>query len=1022
MRGGDLADVMNDLREKDWRFTPVLPYNTQHPGAGKAPGAISGGSWVARKNWNSLVEGVPSWMVDEWATYPECNIGLVIDPRWIAIDIDDTRPEVLAAVKDVLGEGSIAKVGFKGETILYRVIEPIPTTKFQKVKLNANGEPEIEPRTGAPKMINAVELLGVGAQTVVPPSIHVDTGAEYEWTRPETPLTCSPEEMDETFVAAASVVEALTEALQKFDIAIPVRRSYTKGDRGIRGPDMRQPAEEPRKAPDEAREQGDKSFIRGGTPSNAAPEVDEDARDLNEWALANLASWVEDLNLYKGHFRRDGVYRAVPTWRDSSSKPKLEDRDPNLSISPHGIVDFGTDERFTPVDLICTARGCDVAEAFSWLRALSHRKDSPSEWAAFMRSINEMEMLDENGDIVRPGRRFHETADQYRDRIALESYTSIPAPQPGNVFQLPAPEMMSRPAAPGALIASSPAVVEEIAAAGVSAAVIPAYVPEERSERDLMGDKLYSGAGPFPLGDLLNLASGTLIGDLVSLFDAETRGARFTSGLLASAIMSVATVMGRRADINGLRTNLYTVIVAGSGTGKTSVLDCAIRVLDEAQCGHLLGASDFSSGNAIHTALKQQPSFLSVIDEFGSFLASATNVTGRSGSHQEKISTELRKAWSSASGIMTTMGKAAEGSERIYQPCVSILGAATDDQFWDALGAASLVDGLFARFLVVPAEGLSAAREGEAPEVDPVWRRAIIDRLHALAHMIPEDDMPTSPTALANFGEDSSFPPKVVEFRLDDEAGEEINAVRGRARRFADIATSAGDEGAASVFHRVAEMTLRIALVRAGARNARRIMQLDDIRFGAIFAEWVARRVISEARTRGGATIYDQVGRKIERHIEEAGPKGISVRDLRKLMRATLEPQRSDAIRDIADLTDAEVVKVRTPGGGRARIMIRARKFMGVAMPEFRGGSVSTRNPFPASAPRRAGKGRRQPSFLVRRGCAFRPPKRGANPRAPARPPRLRRGFVFLDKPIWTTIGTVGVIWTQSTYFSNIQI
>jgi hypothetical protein len=89
-------------------------------------------------------------------------------------------------------------------------------------------------------------------------------------------------------------------------------------------------------------------------------------RELNELALANLAAWVPALGLYRCHPARGG-YEAVPIWRPSTTGRPREQRHRNLKISRLGIRDFGADQGYTPLDLVMTARECDLEEAFLFL-------------------------------------------------------------------------------------------------------------------------------------------------------------------------------------------------------------------------------------------------------------------------------------------------------------------------------------------------------------------------------------------------------------------------------------------------------------------------------------------------------------------------------------------------------------------------------------------------------------------------------------------------------------------------------
>mgnify|MGYP007089897268 CR=1 FL=1 len=53
--------------------------------------------------------------------------------------------------------------------------------------------------------------------------------------------------------------------------------------------------------------------------------------------------------------------------RSSSTGRALELRKRNLSIVCKGIEDFGDGRKYTPIDLVKEARGCDADTALGWL-------------------------------------------------------------------------------------------------------------------------------------------------------------------------------------------------------------------------------------------------------------------------------------------------------------------------------------------------------------------------------------------------------------------------------------------------------------------------------------------------------------------------------------------------------------------------------------------------------------------------------------------------------------------------------
>lgn len=98
------------------------------------------------------------------------NIGLACGKFTTAIDIDDEA--VLRLIgPQLLQYGPVSKVGQNGRTDIFRtnLDAPEPSRKFRS-KRNADGHRTM-----------LVEILATGNQTVLPPSIHPDTGKPYEW-------------------------------------------------------------------------------------------------------------------------------------------------------------------------------------------------------------------------------------------------------------------------------------------------------------------------------------------------------------------------------------------------------------------------------------------------------------------------------------------------------------------------------------------------------------------------------------------------------------------------------------------------------------------------------------------------------------------------------------------------------------------------------------------------------------------------------------------------------------------------
>lgn len=116
------------------------------------------------KNWSAFAKTRPSdILIESWESrYSNYNIGLVTGKLSgvVAIDIDKDE------AKNLVPPSPVIKRGKKGETRFFRY----------------NGEVNFK------RHDLGIELLSDGNQTVVPPSIHPETGAAYFWVTPDTLL------------------------------------------------------------------------------------------------------------------------------------------------------------------------------------------------------------------------------------------------------------------------------------------------------------------------------------------------------------------------------------------------------------------------------------------------------------------------------------------------------------------------------------------------------------------------------------------------------------------------------------------------------------------------------------------------------------------------------------------------------------------------------------------------------------------------------------------------------------------
>lgn len=312
---GAYADFSDRLIERGFAAIPIIPGT-------KKPGFLHAGEWIGLSNWpRRFNRGIPSEAIRARWGEGDSGVGVIGGPAShgaVAIDIDTDDSATMAAILGVLPQTPIKKKGAKGETLFYYG-PSISESKTWKI----DGK-------------TVVELIGPGRQTIVPPTLHPDTGMPYVWTGSETLEDVAPNELPEL---AADIVDQISAALAPFGYEA-------------------EPAPETRG--------------NGGDGADDSPH-----RQLNDMALADPAAWVPALGLYRCKRTKLG-YEAVPLWRPSTTGRAPEKRHRNLKIVPDGIRDFGADQGYTPLDLVMAVRDCSLEEAWQFLSEQLGFVDGPT--------------------------------------------------------------------------------------------------------------------------------------------------------------------------------------------------------------------------------------------------------------------------------------------------------------------------------------------------------------------------------------------------------------------------------------------------------------------------------------------------------------------------------------------------------------------------------------------------------------------------------------------------------------------
>ena len=132
--------------------------------------------------------------------------------RVMGIDIDTGDPEILTAINTVVPGSPLTKRGAKGETRFFRVEDEPVSRSFTSRR-----------EYGSERLI---DILGMGRQAVIPPSVHPETGRAYEWTGGITICEVPAHELS---ALEPDFVDRLEEALKPW---LPERASFEDEDQG----------------------------------------------------------------------------------------------------------------------------------------------------------------------------------------------------------------------------------------------------------------------------------------------------------------------------------------------------------------------------------------------------------------------------------------------------------------------------------------------------------------------------------------------------------------------------------------------------------------------------------------------------------------------------------------------------------------------------------------------------------------------------------------------------------------------
>ena len=391
---------------------------------------------------------------------------------------------------------------------------------------------------------------------------------------------------------------------------------------------------------------------------------------------------------------------------------------------------------------------------------------------------------------------------------------------------------------------------------------------------------------------------------------------------LGNVLAAFGALLGRRvAGPTDLRTNLYVLGVAATGSGKEHSRRCVSKLLMMADAGDWIGPGEWKSDSGLRAALIDRPSHLCQVDEFGAFLATLS--ADHAPSHLVGIKRKLLELFGRANGIDDGAAYAdtrARPRQPILEPNLCVYGTSTPDQLFQAVTSREVADGFLNRWLVFFAADNLPEESVLADDIDFDPPSALIEDVRRLVAY-------TAPRGVVGVMDGAKFcpatgPQRAVRLSMTPAA----HAYRTGISRDCDAVRrrKMADGGVADLWARFVELAQKLALIKTilDASHVPGVqwptIDLPEMLWGEALARWCLERYEAECVGRIADNQVEADTKKVAGIILKAGTRGITGT---KLTRATLGMRPRDRNDMLTTLGDAGMIvaQISAPGskGGR---------------------------------------------------------------------------------------------------------
>jgi hypothetical protein len=380
-----------------------------------------------------------------------------------------------------------------------------------------------------------------------------------------------------------------------------------------------------------------------------------------------------------------------------------------------------------------------------------------------------------------------------------------------------------------------------------------------------------------------------------------------------TALAFAATVLGRRFCTNhGNWPSLFLLNIGLSASGKEYAKTAVEKLLEACGLSSLIGPSGFSSDSGLLSTLFHQPNHVAIVDEFHRVLEQAS-VKGNA--RAQGMLRALIEVWGRTDGTMRSIGYSTVGmsakearavQERsVCNPALTLLTMAVPS-FWETIGSAAARDGFLNRFLIV--ETTIGRQVGQftggipVPQLVVDWAARIRSRYTGIVDL---DCNPMRVTAVI-------VPISSPAMALFD----------AFARECIQLMDEYEDDGLAEMFGRSNEISMKLALILALAR--------EDVTVSASDAEWAtcyvrtyALRAVQRLKTFMADGLFEAAKKQVLNLLLKAGERGMTPNEVNRrsrLFRGMTQRQQTELLSSMAYLGQVQQIQFPSSSGrGRPR-------------------------------------------------------------------------------------------------------